>query len=72
MIQQKTLPQTANASEKNKKNANAQKYSIANAQNTLSFFLQPHETQPEKKMKECFLQRFVSNIQSQLLYLKPY
>jgi hypothetical protein len=32
-----------------KKNANAQKNSIANAQNTLSFFLQTHEANPQKK-----------------------
>jgi hypothetical protein len=33
---------------------------MADAQNTLSFFFQPHNP-TRKKMKECFLQRFKKN-----------
>jgi len=40
------------------KKANPQKF-YANAQNTLSFFLPTHKPIAEKKMKECFLQRFI-------------
>jgi len=32
----------------------------ANAQNTLSFFLPTHKPNAEKKMKECFRQRFIT------------
>jgi hypothetical protein len=31
---------------------------LATAQNTLSFFLPTHNPTAEKKMKECFRQRF--------------
>jgi hypothetical protein len=44
------------------KKATAQKF-YANAQNTLSFFCS-HTKAPRKKMKECFRQRFKTQIQT--------
>jgi hypothetical protein len=41
-----------------KKKCHRTKNFYTNAQNTLSFFLQTHEPNAEKKMKECFRQRF--------------